>query len=278
MLVIGPGLFSQGTALTVSSPFWKGLEIRFETRIEPAGTRLPGGIFTGPDRAHHVINDAAHRRTFGYDIALDAAEDGQTAQIRIERLTLPDSKLPRDGWTLLGLPKYPVIPHVKVGETVALDLLVNPSTGQKVVDYLTLQRRGSMDLSRPPHDFSLADVELTLMEPQVFLNGKPEAQDSSGGTAGAVVWFYLPGRGRFILSLIPNESLGFVKNGVVSGNGLLFRDGTEEFRVECTRGIAPASGTYNLYVRPQRAWRPGGAGASFLTGSADRADLVVGKK
>jgi hypothetical protein len=41
------------------------------------------------------------------------------------------------GWTFLGLPKYPAIPNVKQGGTVALDLLVNAATGQKVVDYRT---------------------------------------------------------------------------------------------------------------------------------------------
>jgi hypothetical protein len=272
------GLFAQVGGLTVSNQAWKGLEIRFETKIEPPGTLLPGGVIAGPDRAHHIINDAAHKRAFGYDIGLDPAPNGQTAQIRIERWNPAASKVTFDaGWTFLELPKYPVIPNVKVGETVALDLLVNSSTGQRVVDYLTLQRHGDIDLRSAPHDFTVADAKLTLAEPRVFLNGKLEAEESSGGMSGAVTWLYLEGHGRFVLSLIPNDKLGFVRNGVVSRNGLLFHDRGAEFRVECDSRIAPGSGTYNLYVRQEREWRPGN-GAPFRFGSADSAELVVGKK
>jgi hypothetical protein len=277
-LFAAAGLFAQGGGLTVSSQSWKGLEIRFETKIEPAGTLLPGGVVTGKDRAHHIINDAAHKRAFGYDIALDPGPNGQTAQIRIERWNPAESKPGfHPGWTFLELPEYPVIPNVKVGETVALDLLVNPSTGQKVVDYLTLRRRGDIDLGRAPHDFTPADAELMLAQPRVFLDGKLEAEDSAIGMSGAVVWLYLAGHGRFILSLIPNDKLGFVGNGVVSRNGLLFHDRGMEFRVECDGRIAPGSGTYNLYVRQEREWRPGD-GASFRVGSADSAALAVGRK
>ncbi|HXB69569.1 MAG TPA: hypothetical protein VNY05_15060 [Candidatus Acidoferrales bacterium] len=271
------GLFAQGGGLTVSSPSWKGLEIHFETKIEPPGTLLPGGVISGPDSAHHIINDAAHRRAFGYNIGLDPDQNGQTAQIRIERWNPAESKVTfHAGWTFLELPKYPLIPNVRVGETVALDLLVNSSTGQKVVDYLTLRRHGDMDLRSASHDFAVADAELMLAEPRLFLNGKLEAEDSAG-VSGTVIWLYLMGHGRFVLSLIPHDKLGFVRNGVVSRNGLLFRDRGVEFRVECDSRIAPGSGTYNLYVREEREWRPDG-GAPFRIGSADSAELVVGKK
>jgi hypothetical protein len=116
-----------------------------------------------------------------------------------------------------------------------------------------------------------------LAQPRVFLDGKLEAEDSAIGMSGAVVWLYLAGHGRFILSLIPNDKLGFVGNGVVSRNGLLFHDRGMEFRVECDGRIAPGSGTYNLYVRQEREWRPGD-GASFRVGSADSAALAVGRK
>jgi len=44
---------------------------------------------------------------------------------------------------LLAPPKYPVIPNLKVGDTVALDLLVNPATGQKNrgLSHVAAQRR-----------------------------------------------------------------------------------------------------------------------------------------
>ena len=66
------------------------------------------------------------------------------------------------------------------------------------------------------------------------------------GVSGTVVWLYLPGHGRFVVSLFPNEKLGFQKNGVTSADTLTFREGATEYRVECASAIAPGSGPYNL--------------------------------
>ena len=108
--------------------------------------------------------------SFAYDLRAEPGADGNTIQIHIEpmKLSRPSLYTVESGWTLLELPKYPVIPTVKVGDTVALDLLVNPATGQKIVDYLTVARRADGEA----HDFTLADVEMTLNHPRVMVNGK----------------------------------------------------------------------------------------------------------
>jgi hypothetical protein len=256
---------------------WKGIEIRFVTRVEPPGevaVKLPGGVIVEPGRVHHLINDNEHKRYFAYDVALEPNSDGSAAQIRIESLHSSREISGGPGYTLLELPKYPVIPNVKVGDTVALDLLVNKTTGQKIVDYLTLFRRAT--LSDAARDFTLADVQLTLNQPRVFLNGTPAGVPSpSFGTSGSVVWFYLAGHGRFVFSLFPNERLGFRKSGVVSANALTLRDGATEYRVECSGAIVPGSGTFNLYVVHEPGWA--GLREPFTMGSADRAESVVGK-
>jgi hypothetical protein len=92
-----------------------------------------------------------------------------------------------------------------------------------------------------------------------------------------VVWLYVKGRGRFVLSLVPNEKLGFRKDGVVSGDGLLFRDGPAEIRVECSGQIAPGPGAYNLYVVHEPGWRPSD-GALTTMGSADKPEFIIGKQ
>lgn len=278
-------LWGQESELSVTDPSWKGISVRFVTRVEPPGenarNRLPGGVMTDQGRAHHVIEDPANKRYFGYDLLLEPGTDGNTAQLRIEPLkftSAPSFAVGAD-WTLLALPKYPVIPGVKVGDTVALDLLVNPATGQKIVDYLTLKRGAperavAMRLAR---DFTLADVELSLNQPRVRVNGKLVEDESNhrGGISGAVVWLYLEGHGRFVVSLFPDEKLGFRKNGMVTAEAMTFRDGATEYRVECSGRVAPGSGPYNLYVVHEAAWR---AGAPFAIGSADKAERVVGKR
>src|SRR5580704_16385629 len=115
-------LFAQDGHLSVGGgPSWKGIEIWFVTKIEPPGSTLPGGVLLESGKAHHIINDLAHKRSFGYDVALHPSDDGKTAEIRIEPWDPADSKVTFDpGWTFLRLPKYPVIPSVKIGDTVAL--------------------------------------------------------------------------------------------------------------------------------------------------------------
>ena len=285
MVLVATALWGQESKLSVSDPSWKGIEIRFVTKVEPPGENAPshlgGAVMVEPGRAHHIIEDPAHKRYFGYDILLEPGENGSTAQLRIEPLhpSRAGEISAGPGWTLLALPKYPVIPGVRVGDTVALDLLVNAATGQKIVDYLTLMRRGAVETSDRGHDYSLGDVELSLMQPRVRVNGKLEATlDGQGGTSGSVVWLYLAGHGRFVLSLFPNQKLGFQKSGVASANTFLFREGSREYRVDCDSAVAPGSGIYNLYVVHEAAWRPQGrTGEPFIIGSADKPEWVVGK-
>jgi hypothetical protein len=274
-------LSGQDNGLGVTDPSWNGIWIRFVTKVEPSGDyvrdRLGGAVLTEPGKPHHVIDDPVHKRTFGYDLRLEPSADGNAAQLRIEPLRAPQYSV-KNGWTLLGLPRYPVVPNLRIGDTVALDLLVNPATGQKIVDYLTLERA-----DRPPanraHDFSLADVQLSLDRPRVLTNGKlvESTANFQGGTSAAVVWLYLDGHGRFIMSLFPNDRLGFQKNGTAAGNTLTFRDGPTEYRVECAGAVAPGDGPYNLYVVHEPGWRADSPSVPVELGSAGNAAWITGK-
>jgi hypothetical protein len=266
-------LWGQESKLSVSNPAWNGIEVRFLTKVEPPGenaqARLPGAIIIEQGRAHHLIDDAVHKRTFGYDLWVTPEAGGNTVQLRIAPMKFANGKpyAVRPGWTLIELPKHPVIPKVKVGETVALDLLVNSATGQKVVDYLTVTRQSLPPEQSAAHDFAVEDVELALRRPIVKVNGRVVAS-TTVQTSGQVVWLYLPGHGRFSLSLIPNLKRGFGRHGAAAADAFTFRQGTTEYRVECSGPVAPGSGRYNLYVRREPGWYPGPED-TFLVGSND---------
>jgi hypothetical protein len=278
MLLLASAAFAQEGHISASAPSWNGMEIWFVTKIEPLGARIPGGVVVEAGQVHRIINDRAHKKVFGYDVELDPSEGGKTARVRIKPFRPADSKISFEpGSAFLGLPKYPVVSNVKLGDTIALDLLINAATGQKLVDYLVLRRRGEIDVDRGARDFLLTDVELTLLDPQIIVDGKPEPATEMRGFSGAVVWLYIPRHGRFILSLIPNENLGFIKNGIVSGNGLLLHDGPVEVRVECRGQIVPSSGIYNLYIIHEPGWRPSEPAFSTM-GSADKPEFVIGRK
>lgn len=260
---------------------WKGLRIGFVTRIEP-GRTLPafdGSVIdagVAGAAAQRFIEDPAHRTTFGYEIRLEPAPDGASATLRIEPLHDPRHAV-KNGWSRFGLPaglpKYPVIPNLRIGDTAAIDLLVNPSTGQKLVDYLTLEQKQP---PAPPHDFSLADIELFLDRPDVTLGNKTYSSASPVGISGSVVWLYVEGYGRYIFSLFPNEKLGFRKAGSVNSAYLTFRDRDTEFRVASKSAIAPGNGPYNLYVLSQPSWRPRGSSDPIRIGAATNLETLTG--
>ncbi len=244
---------------------WKGLSILFTPKVEPdpdgASNKLGGTVIDllGGVVGQRFIDDRAHKHSFGYDVRLEPSADGRSAQIRVEPLHAARHAV-QNGWTQfgvpMGLPKYPVVPDLRVGDTVALDLLINPATGQKIVDYLTLVRSNA-SIPNASHDLSLADIQLQLHHPRVWTNGKPlESTFFQGESEGNVVWIYLQGHGRFVLSLLPNKKLGFQKNGIAFGSTLNFQDDSTDFRVECDRDFAPAEGVFNLYILHEPAWKP----------------------
>jgi len=259
LVVLARGNAAQGQAptLTVGSPTWKGLHVGFLTRIEPQNIKLPGGVFTDSDGAHHTISDNTSKRLFGYDLRLEPSADGLTAKLILQPLSQKFS-VPDPSWTLVSPPRYPSIAGVRVGETVAIDLLVNPSTGQKVVDYLTLLRSAPVEMpNEPARDIALADVELTVQSPRILLNGRqfaPEGSDTDAGASGEAVGIYVPGMGRFAVSLLPHK--GFQRLGVVSGNKFRFQDGASTIEVTSQSRIVPASGVFHLYVNNDRNWVP----------------------
>jgi hypothetical protein len=176
-----------------------------------------------------------------------------------------------------------VVPDVRPGDRVEIDLLENPTTGQKVVDYFVFKpsnATAAAELS-PVRDLSLADVQLRLDDLRISVNGTVlDASTRVGGSiSGAALWFYLPERGRFVMSLLPNPKLGFRRAGEVTNALLSFTDGSDRYDIKSTGRIAPASGRFNLYVVRDPEWRPTGSESNspLVVGAADRAEWLVGR-
>jgi len=265
-------------------PAWGGFSILFSPKIEPAGAGSAQLNSAAIDAAvtgatHRFIYDEKNKRAFGYDVSLEPSPDGSTAQLRIEPLSDPQWAI-RNGWAMWGaapsgLPRYPVIPNLKIGDKIALDLLVNSATGQKIVDYLTLIQAhaplGSL------HDFSLSDILMKLDAPDVFVNGKPLPNPGKplGAVSGRAIALYVEGYGRLIFSLFPQPTLGFRKNGVIAGNTLTFHIGATEFRVIGKSPVAPGDGQYNLYLFNDPDWRPPMATRPITTAASGSAESFL---
>ena len=151
---------------------------------------------------------------------------------------------------------------------LALNLLTNGATGQKIVDYVTVQEptlrfdgfrqipdREFAFASGSPRDFRLDDAELRIASPRLTVNGKLDESSASryDTVAGAVVWLYVANRGRYFLSLMPHPDLGFRKAGEVRGSSLGFTIGKDTFTLSAAGRIAARAGS----VQPVRAPRSG---------------------
>jgi hypothetical protein len=123
-------------------------------------------------------------------------------------------------------------------------------------------------------------VELRLVSPRLTINGELDESSllTNDTVASAFVWFYAGGRGRFILSLLPNAELGFRKAGEVRGSSLRFTVGKDTFTLNAAGQIAPGRAPFNLYLLHDPTWRPNYPHANlsvFVMDGADRADLLV---
>jgi hypothetical protein len=265
-----PALAQTGIIMSGSASN-KNVHLSYETRLDPPSPPLKGlggGVVVGSSVVHRYMMDSSERRYFGYDVELERGQEGNTYRITIRPLSLPPEKIVREpaAWTMVPLPVYPAPQIVGRGDTIALDLFTHPGTGQKIVDYLHIgeSKPRGVPASGPARDFSIEEAELRIMNPRLTVNGKPEESAKSiGGVSGAWVWFYLPDRGRYFLSILPRSEFGFSKAGQIRGSSLSFTIGGDTISMDCNELIVPGNAAYNLYVLHDPAWRPQGPDGSY---------------
>lgn len=230
-----------------------GITFSYESRLEPAvpAMKLGSGVLVNANVKRHLW-DMANRTFFGYDVSMDGMADGRYL-FRFSPLTLTPKKMEElypgtQGWRMIALPSVPPMQILREGDTLALDLFVNPSTGQKVVDYLKVERGEGRGLTAPgpARDLAVADVSIELSRPNFSVNGKQVAQ-SMGTVKAALPWLHYESHGSFYFSLVPRPE--YQRAGEIRGSTMKWRWGSDEFTVNTDGEIAPAHHrAYNLYV------------------------------
>jgi hypothetical protein len=245
------------------------LAAEFRTVVSPAGAEQSwgSGVNVGDDGIfHRYLLDNAQKVYVGYDVRVEEGSNSDQFVLTIAPFTLERHKLPVDGpqdWTSIPLIQMPRSQALAPLESVALDLLVNHNTGQKVVDYITVGRNINR-LDRPrgkrgaPRPFKAEEAEMELHDPVVMINGEKVHDGGMMAVSGATIGFYLKDRGRFLLTLLPYEELGFQNAGWVSGSGMQFEWAGDKFEIESRRRIAPGGGAFHLYLLHDPAFRPTG--------------------
>jgi hypothetical protein len=251
----------------------------YETRLEPPGPgtvrpKFSGGIVVYAEVFHRYMADMESRQLFGYDIRVEPGGGANMLRVTFSPLTLTAAKLKLKEpatWTMLPSPKFPLPQLVADGDRLALDLLVNPSTAQKVVDYVRIgagRYYEGITVAGPARDFTVQEAELRLVQPEVLVDGEARAK-IGGSVTGSVGYLIIPGQGRFIFSLAPYQELGFLRSGEVRGDFLSFQWGSSTYKLRCKGKIAPGPSAYHLYVLHD----PKPSGNEILVGSSDRAGL-----
>jgi uncharacterized protein (TIGR03435 family) len=191
------------------------------------------------------------------------------AEMGTYRVTIGDCEPRPSNSKLISPANCPVPQIVRDGGTLALELYSDGATGQRLVDYIHIgQHKPILLRTETAHDAYANDAAFSIAHPRLSVNGV--GQESLAGTIqGPVLWIYVPGHGRTLLSFRPHADLGFDDSGEVSGNTLTFTVGRNVFRIDGAERIASiGSGAYRVYTLQDSAWEP--------ADPADRGHFMIG--
>ena len=233
-----------------------GALVTYTTHLEPPTPPISshgGGTLTQDDIIKRHVCNFDNNTYFGYDLTVEPLAEGRfrlkfaPLTISAEQMSKIFDKVPK--WTPLPLPAGPAPMDVRAGDTVALDLFVNTSTGQKVTDYLTITPTGPQQNQGGgrAQNFGAEDALMEIRSPQVRVDGKPTLS-SPRGVSGQAVWLDLPGHGRFVFSLAPRPDLGMQRAGEIRGATMTWHAAGRHFLITAEKPITAGPRAYNVYV------------------------------
>jgi hypothetical protein len=219
---------------------------------------------------HRVLVDAAGRYIFGYDLIIQAVPASKTFNIGVKPLDVQVEKKLLANNSEGQPPRIATLPQsgephiLDDGDSFALDLLVNQDTGVKIVDFVRVSfDRSNLWDDNPrtlPRDFTLDAVALTVMDYRLLIDGNLAAAGKSGTNfAGALLWCYVEGHGRFIFSLVPREGYQFQKAGVINENRIEFTVKGKHYEWLSSSPILPSGGSWNIWVLHDPKYVPFGS-------------------
>ncbi len=212
-----------------------------------------------------VFVDSGGLLYFGYALVVEPLPSGKQFRVSVRPLSAEDERELRarksfqtrqmhPNYNSAVLSRSSAPQTIADGDTFALDVLVNPKTGDKVTDYVTVsvneaRLREPSTVDSAPRDFTLEDVMMKMINYQLYINGELVAGGKrSGAAAGPVIWFHLQERGRFIFSLTPHEGYDFQKLGTIERNRMKFTLNNELYEWVSDVPVVDTGGPWNLYV------------------------------
>jgi hypothetical protein len=248
------------------------IEILIDVVVEPRGAGLPTQINSGSiasaregNGAYRYTIDEVHRQYFGYDISAEQTSVAGEYRVTISPLTWTPTK-EQGPLSPVFLPRYPAPQIMRESDTLELVLLSSADGKQQVVDYIQVRYKPVKERPEPPattskelaKDYTPDDgpVEFNFGYSTIWIGG----DKYSGGFGadfkpGATLWFYYPGEGRYVLSLVPHD--GFKKAGEIRDNVIAFEAFGRQIEIRTMKSmIGDSPGAWNLYALHDPAFQP----------------------
>ena len=246
------------------------------TDAKTASTELQRGLSVLNSQAviddghiiHRVLEDNAGRFIFGYDLWVTTNPAAKQFRIEVRPLDRQfESKLRAEQTngeqpdSVSTFPQSTAPQMLDDGDAFSLDLLVNQNTGVKIVDVVKVTfNRANLWETNPrmlPRDFTLDAVEMAVKDYRLLVDGNAVAAvKSANGCTGALLWFYVQDRGRFIFSLAPRAGYEFQKVGIIDDNRIEFTVNGARYEWLSSSPILPGGGTWNLWVLHDPKYAP----------------------
>jgi hypothetical protein len=215
------------------------------------------------------VRDNLRQIYVSYRMILEKLPAEWTYRVSLGPAEPPADLLGKADWKVLSPAKFPAPQIMKDEDAIRLELYSN-GRSRRIVDYIHAGRQDRIIMRKEtPHDSYAEDAELAVTNPRLLMNGA--VGEAVGGIPetlrGSVLWVYVPGHGRYVLSLHAHAE--FAEAGEAAGNSLTFAapDGNI-FRIDTSERVAAGSGSYLLYVLPDPGWEP--------ADPEDRARVTIG--
>jgi len=197
LFALAPGVLSAQPAHRVLAQFPDGTAVEIYSESTGSSQLSSNGIIgIGPgwgkkDMVNRLVTDRGGNVLFGYNLEASHGASPDTVLIRIDPLyDFYGAHAP----TVAAVREFA---SVKLGEVVTLDILLNPSTGEKIYDVLrpVMREPGSMQVSPSP-----SREEVSLKEIAVKLNNRV-VQAPASWMIGAAVRIDIPGHGAYVVAV-----------------------------------------------------------------------------
>jgi hypothetical protein len=260
----------------------------------------------GTNTVHRFFIDRENKSHFGYDLVVKKDDEKGKYTVAFKPLSM---MLSANGLEVKNLTKFPEPMQLNEGDTISVELLENPKTKEKIADLIKIiqvesnqknhqpnqiiipdfssskviqttqlfTRVFEPDPSAKPKDFTLDEIKMQITNANLLVNGKQIAEKKTA-LAGNV-YFYLKGKGRFILSPVPREGYKFQKTGVIDTNKISFEFNGDKYEIKSFMPIMYYGGKWNLWVLYEPDYRPNSdVEEEFGSGSMQILHKAKGKK